>query len=245
MKRSLADLVVEDEDHRKYIIEIERSIQKGFVHKACFNTSRLIVDHVSTGTDFNNIVKVIHISILYFPLEGNEPIYHGETIIRGLESKERLTVHLTDPNTKITVDAINILPEYFFISIPLFDDRLETEIDDWLYVMKHDDVPQHFHSPYMEKVRERLSVLKMTVEERNSYYAYMKEIFTDKDSYETSRELGRMEGRKEGMEKGRAEGKAETAKNLIRMGLSLEQVAQGTELSLDVVQRLAEEIEKE
>ncbi|MCE2992021.1 MAG: Rpn family recombination-promoting nuclease/putative transposase, partial [Candidatus Jidaibacter sp.] len=38
--RSLADVIVEDEDHNKYIVEIERSIQQGFVHKACFNTSR-------------------------------------------------------------------------------------------------------------------------------------------------------------------------------------------------------------
>src|SRR4029079_17697471 len=38
-KRSLADLVVEDEDHRKYIIEIERNIQKDFFHKGYFNPS--------------------------------------------------------------------------------------------------------------------------------------------------------------------------------------------------------------
>jgi predicted transposase YdaD len=59
-----------------------------------------------------------------------------------------------------------------------------------------------------------------------------------------------MEGRKEGREEGRAEGRAEgmekkardTAKNLINMGLSLEQVAQGTELSLKVIQEVAEEM---
>jgi len=77
--RSLADVIVEDEDHNKYIVEIERSIQQGFVHKACFNTSRLIVDNLSPGSDFSDIIKVIHISILYFPV-GEEPIHHGETI---------------------------------------------------------------------------------------------------------------------------------------------------------------------
>jgi hypothetical protein len=152
MKRNLADLVVEDEEHRKYIIEIEHSIQKGFVHKGCFKTSRLIVDHLSTGTDFKNIIKVIHISILYFPI-GKKPIDNGETIIERLESQERLTIHITDPKTNVTVDIINILPKFFFISIPLFDDHLEHEIDEWLYVMKHNNVPQNFQSPYMEKVK--------------------------------------------------------------------------------------------
>ncbi len=126
-KRSLADLIVEDEEHHKYIVEIERNIQQAFVHKACFNTSRLIVDHIAEGTDFTKIVKVFHISILYFPV-GSEPIHHGQTNIRGIESKEKLTVHLRNPDTDAVIDATDILPEYFFISVPLFNDRLEKEI---------------------------------------------------------------------------------------------------------------------
>src|SRR5476649_1720540 len=43
-KRSLADLIVEDADKNKYIVEIERNVKDSFIHKACFNTSRLIVD---------------------------------------------------------------------------------------------------------------------------------------------------------------------------------------------------------
>ena len=38
-KRSLADLIVEDEDHRKYIIEIERSVKDSFIHKSLFSTN--------------------------------------------------------------------------------------------------------------------------------------------------------------------------------------------------------------
>jgi hypothetical protein len=35
-KRSIADLVVKDEHHHKYIVEIERNIKSIFVQKACF-----------------------------------------------------------------------------------------------------------------------------------------------------------------------------------------------------------------
>ena len=38
-KRSLADLVVEDEDHNKYIVEIERTVKDSFIHKSLFNSS--------------------------------------------------------------------------------------------------------------------------------------------------------------------------------------------------------------
>ena len=239
-KRSLADVIVEDEDHRKYIIEIERNVQRGFIHKACFNTSRLIVDHLSHGIDFHNIIKVFHISILYFPV-GNEPIHHGQTIISGLESKEKLTVHIKDPVTHVVTDATDILPEYFFISIPLFDDRLKNEMDAWLYVMKHDDIPKNFHSPYMEKVKDKLAILKMTTEERNNYFAYQKQVRTDQDSLDTAREEGVEKGVEIGMEK-----KArDNAKNLIRMGLPLNQVSRGTELSIEIVEKLAEELKNE
>ena len=67
-KRSLADLIVEDEDHHKYIIEIERNVKDSFIHKACFNTSRLIVDNLAQREDYTQIIKIFHISLLYFPI---------------------------------------------------------------------------------------------------------------------------------------------------------------------------------
>lgn len=51
-KKSLADLIVEDENHNKYIVEIERQKSQHFIHKSCFNTSRLIVDQISSGVDY-------------------------------------------------------------------------------------------------------------------------------------------------------------------------------------------------
>ena len=207
------------------------AISRAFVHKACFNTSRLIVDHIAEGTDFRRILKVFHISILYFPV-GNEPIHHGQTDIRGIESKERLTVHIRNPETNAVIDATNILPEYFFISVPLFNDRLEKEIDDWLYVMKHDNVPKNFHSPYMQKVADKLNILKMTPAERNAYYAYMKQVYTDMDSIETA------------LARGRGEKAREIARRLIKRGRPLHEVCEDAKLDIEVVQELAAEIAK-
>jgi hypothetical protein len=107
--------------------------------------------------------------------------YHGKTIIHEVENGERLNVHITNEDTGQTFDATNILPEYFFISIPLFNDRLVKEIDDWLYVMKHDQVPDKFHSPYMKQVSEKLNILKMTQEERDNYAYYQKKLYNDRD----------------------------------------------------------------
>ena len=108
-KRSLADVIVEDEDRNKYIIEIERNFKESFVHKACFNTARLIVDNLAQRQDYTQIVKVFHISLLYFSI-GSGVVYHGQNIIHEIETKEKLCVHLTNETTGQIFDATNILP---------------------------------------------------------------------------------------------------------------------------------------
>ena len=51
----------------------------------------------------------------------------------------------------------------------------------------------------------------------------------------------RQEGREEGREEGRQEGKTETAKRLLKMGkFSLEEIADGTGLSIEEIKKLAE-----
>ena len=63
------------------------------------------------------------------------------------------------------------------------------------------------------------------------------------DSYQKGMEKGKEEGIAEGMEKGRAEGKheanTETAQRLLAMGISAEQVAKATQLSLEIIKNLS------
>lgn len=71
-----------------------------------------------------------------------------------------------------------------------------------------------------------------------------------KNSIDTAKEEGRKEGREEGREEGRKEGRVEgrvegiakeklaTAKRLLGMGLTQEQVAKGTDLSIEDIERL-------
>ena len=71
------------------------------------------------------------------------------------------------------------------------------------------------------------------VEER---YEASKMAYRDiKNSIDTAKQEGRIEGRIEG----RTEANIETAKRLLAMGLSTEQVAKATQLPLDMVQNLS------
>ena len=230
-KRSLADLIVEDEDHHKYIIEIERNVKDSFIHKSCFNTSRLIVDNLAQRADYTQIIKIFHISLLYFPIgSGSGAIYHGKTIIHEIETNEKLSVHIKNNETGAIFDATDILPEYFYISVPLFNDRLEKEIDEWLHVMKYDEVPENYHSAYMTQVAEKLSILKMTEEERASYYYYQKKLYDDRD------ELHAAEAR--GEAKGQEKKAIEVAKHLLQSGVSREVINNATGLTFEQIEKL-------
>lgn len=59
-----------------------------------------------------------------------------------------------------------------------------------------------------------------------------------KNSIDTAKEEGRKEGREEGRVEGIAKEKLATAKRLFGMGFTLEQVAKGTGLSIEDIERL-------
>ncbi len=226
LKRSIADVIVEDEQGHKYIVEIDRSYTSMFLNKACFNSCRLIVDTLGASEDYATIKKVFHINLLYFPYSNmKSPLYHGKTIFREIDSHHGMHLHLADMGGKI-FDLYNIFPEYFVISVPLFDDIIKKEIDEWLYFAKHSEVRDDFKSPYMKKVAERLSILKMTPLEREAYRSHVSESLKERD-YIVSAE-----------EKAKAEEKVEIARNLLSQGVAIETIAKATGLSVEEIEKL-------
>ena len=83
--------------------------------------------------------------------------------------------------------------------------------------------------------------IKMKKEYEDSLKAYR----DVKNSIDTALEKGREEGMAEGMAKGMAKGmekeKQSTARRLLSMGLSEEQVSTATELPLEEIQKLREQ----
>jgi predicted transposase/invertase (TIGR01784 family) len=238
LKSSIADLVVEDDCGNKYIVEIDRSYTSLFLHKACFNSSRLIVDSISSSDDYSTIKKIIHINLLYFPF-GNikAPLHYGKTVFHEIDKAHPQNLHIADLGMRF-FDAHNILPEYFVISVPLFNDVIKNELDEWLYMMKHSEVKEDFKSPYMKKVADRLNILKMTPAERKEYTAYRNESLKERDYIVSAEEKG--------IEIGKAEGKAEEkiaiARNLLTQKIDINTISIATGLSEEEIKNLEAKI---
>ena len=102
-----------------------------------------------------------------------------------------------------------------------------------------------------DRLFEEAEIAKFTPQEMREYEASKKAYRDIKNSIDTAKqeglaeglEIGMAKGIKEGMEKGRAEGKheanTETAQRLLAMGLSAEQVAKATQLSLEIIKNLS------
>ena len=87
--------------------------------------------------------------------------------------------------------------------------------------------------------------MKRIEEQLKEYEDSLKAYRDVKNSIDTALEKGREEGMAEGMAKGMAKGmekeKQSTARRLLSMGLSDEQVSTATELPLEEIQKLREQ----
>ena len=97
----------------------------------------------------------------------------------------------------------------------------------------------------MKQVEERYKeaeIAKFTPQEVREYEASKKDYRDIKNSIDTAKNQGKEEGLAEGIEIGKKEGRKEantaTAQRLLAMGLSAEQVAEATQLPLDIIEKL-------
>ena len=98
----------------------------------------------------------------------------------------------------------------------------------------------------MKQVEERYKepeIAKFTPLEVREYEASKKAYRDIKNSIDTAKNQGKEEGLAEGIEIGKKEGRieanTETAQRLLAMGLSAEQVAEATQLPLNIIEKLS------
>ena len=90
---------------------------------------------------------------------------------------------------------------------------------------------------------EELEISGFTDAELRAYDKFWDSVSVERtlidDSYQKGKEKGKEEGIAEGMEKGMNQKALEIAKNMLTMGLSAEQVAKATQLSLEIIKNLS------
>ena len=118
-------------------------------------------------------------------------------------------------------------------------DRLKN-LQNSLQLLNEDELIQQ--QQYLPTTEE-LEISGFTDAELRAYDKFWDSVSVERtlidDSYQKGKEKGKEEGIAEGMEKGMNQKALEIAKNMLAMGLSAEQVAKATQLSLEIIKNLS------
>jgi len=246
-KFNRVDILVEDENNEKIIVEIQNERESDYLERILFGSSKVVVDYFKLGAKYKDISKVISVSILYFNLgAGEDYIYYGTTEFYGVHTKEKLKVknkivRLDEAgNDKITYEKKkNIFPEYYLINVEKFKDIVEEDIDEWIYMLKNSEIKKEFKSKYINEAGLQLDFTKLGKEERRSYEKHLEALAIEKDIMTTAKEEGLRQGIEQGIEQGEKTKAIEIAKNLVGL-LDDETISAKTGLPIEFIKELNE-----
>ncbi|CAK0776442.1 transposase [Gammaproteobacteria bacterium] len=214
-KQNRVDLKTCNANGEIILIEVQYQRQFDYLQRIFYGTARVVVENLREGQPYDKVAKVISVSILYFDLgQGLDYVYHGSTRFTGLHRRDELQLSETQRELYQRNEPCELFPEYYLIKVNQFDDVARDSLDEWIYFLKNEEVPEGFRARGLQQAKEQLDVLKLSEEERRQYERYQDDLHQQASMVQSSygwgmhqgRKLGRQEGRQEGIQEGRQEG---------------------------------------
>lgn len=255
-KYNRVDLLVQTEKKERIIVEVQCSTQWDYLSRILYGTSKTITEHIDEGMPYKNVCKVISVSVVFFNLgEGKDYLYKGTTKFTGLHYQDELK--LGTEEAKIyghDQTPSDLFPEYYIIKVNQFNERIQSKFDEWIYFLKNERVQPDFSARGIQSAAKKLDILRLDEKERRAYEHHL-DILRYDASMALPYEVGKEEGREEGIQIGeqiglqKGEQKEEQrvlsiATKLLTSGLSLQDVHDCTQLSIEVLQTLKRRIEQ-
>jgi predicted transposase/invertase (TIGR01784 family) len=239
---AIFDLLCTGTNRDQFIIEVQRGRQGNFKERALFYTSRLISDQAPKGKRSNwayNLTEVYLIALLEdFTLE---------------ISPQKEYLHDIYPCNRDTGEIFYDKLGYTYIELRNFvktGAELITDLDKWLYVLKNmsqfDKIPAYLRKPIFEKLFSIAEYTNLTKEEKTMYDSSLKYKWDNenvlnyalKEGMEKGMEKGLEKGMEKGMEIGEHKKAMEVAREFKKMGIRIEDIAKGTGLSVEEIEKL-------
>ena len=223
-KNTIVDVLCQDVSGRKFCLEMQMEWSNAFMQRVLFNASKLYVTQLQKAEEYETLKPVYSLNLVNEIFEKDMPdcFIHNYRIVH-------------DKDTKKVIEGLH----FTFIELPKFTPHtfLEKRMSVlWLRFLTEIDsdtreVPADLlESPEISKALEEVKVSSFTDAELRTYDKFWDTIRTEKtllkDKYE------------KGMEKGAIDEKIATAQRLLAMGLSVDQVATATQLTLEHIEKL-------
>lgn len=225
------------------IVEIQNTRELYYLERILYGVAKAITEHISLGERYYEVKKIYSISILYFDIgQGEDYLYHGQNTFLGVHMKDQLLVSAKEKDALVTKLPAEVFPEYYLIRVNEFNKAAVTPLEEWIEYLKTGRIRPDTTAPGLAEARKKLIYYNMKPEEQRAYDAHLSAIMVQNDVLDSAKLEGRLEGKLEGklegMLEGKLEGKQEVARNLKKMGLSIEMIIQSTGLSVEEVKNL-------
>nr|WP_303932822.1 Rpn family recombination-promoting nuclease/putative transposase [Treponema denticola] len=228
-KLGILDIKLRLKDGTFIDIEIQNVWYRDFAERTLYYWSKMYNEGIKQGQDYTNLPKCITINLIGKGFDKNKRL-HNKYLVLEQDTKEPLA-------SKLEIHILN-LEKARFVKEGQCKDNKAKRLLNWLKFIETDDREVRKmleqESPTMRKANETITIMEMSPRDKWLYDSRMK--------YEHDRASCISEGYRKGIEQGFAYGsyqtKLETAKNLLQLGLSIENIAEATGLSEEEVKSI-------
>ena len=223
------DILIRNSKDEHIIIEVQNTKQIDYFHRILFGASKIVTEYIQKGAEYENVKKVISVTVAYFDLgQGLDYVYHGTTAFKGIHRGDILNLSAPQRKRYQKEKVAEIYPEYWIIKAGIFDEeQVNDELDEWIYFFKTGSVLEGFTAAGLDAARELLDKLKLKPEAREAYNRY-EDRLRQLASYQLTEMVEVQELIKQVEDKKEAEKNAEKEQMIIAMhksGISIAQIA--------------------
>ena len=225
------------------LVEVQNTSELYYLERILYGVAKAITEHIHLGDTYKEVKKVYSISILYFDIgKGADYLYVGQNKFIGVHTNDQLVITAKEKGAFVQKSPAEIFPEYILVRVNEFDKVAVTPLEEWVAYLKSGVIKENTTAPGLQEARKKLQYYSMTDAERYAYDEHLNAVMIQNDVLGNAREEGLAEGRAEGLTQGRAEGRAEAKKDIVKFmlsnGLSVEQAAKYSGLTVEEVESI-------
>ena len=233
------------------LVEVQNTSELYYLERILYGVAKAITEHFHLGDTYKEVKKVYSISILYFDIgKGADYLYVGQNKFIGVHTNDQLVITAKEKGALVQKSPAEIFPEYILVRVNEFDKVAVTPLEEWVAYLKSGVIKENTTAPGLQEARKKLQYYSMTDAERYAYDEHLNAVMIQNDVLGNAREEGLAEGRAEGLTQGRAEGLAEgraegraeakkdIVKSMLSNGLSVEQAAKYSGLTVEEVESI-------
>ena len=220
-RKAIFDVYCENEKGEKFIVEMQNAYQTYFKDRSLYYATFPIREQAQKGEGWNYKLKHVYIVAL-LNYDMSDPAFSDDTINHDIGLLDKQTHRVF--NDKLT---------FKYVEISKFNKRIEelkTNYDKWLFVLQNlsrlDCQPEYLKTAVFNRLFAEAEIAKFTRAELREYEDSLKAYRDIKNSLDSAEEKGE---RKKAIE---------IAKNLLEMGMPIDNIMKATRLSLEEIAKL-------